>query len=35
MAAKKAGHSYTQMIGKIVDLALARYARKTTKSSSE
>ncbi len=25
MAAKKAGHSYTEMIGKIVDLALARY----------
>ena len=35
MAAKNSGLSYTQMIGEIVDLALARYARKTTKSSSE
>ena len=26
MAAKKSGLSYTQMIGEIVDLAMARYA---------
>jgi D-alanine-D-alanine ligase len=26
MAAKKAGRSYTQLIGEIVDLARARYA---------
>jgi D-alanine-D-alanine ligase len=35
MAAKKSGLSYAQMIGEIVDLALARYGRKSTKSSGE
>lgn len=35
MAAKKSGLSYTQMVGEIVELALARYARKPTKSSAE
>jgi hypothetical protein len=35
MAAKKSGLSYTQMIGEIVDLAMARHARKAAKSSGE
>jgi D-alanine-D-alanine ligase len=35
MAAKKSGLSYTQMIAEIVELAMARYARKTMKSSGE
>jgi len=35
MAAKKSGLSYTQMIGEIVDLAMARYGRKATKGSGE
>jgi hypothetical protein len=28
MAAKKQGFSYTQLVGEIVDMAMARYARK-------
>jgi hypothetical protein len=35
MAAKKSGLSYTQMIEEIVDLAMARHARKAAKSSGE
>ncbi|HEY3928329.1 MAG TPA: D-alanine--D-alanine ligase [Candidatus Koribacter sp.] len=35
MAAKKSGLSYTQMIGEIVEMAMARHARKVGKSSGE
>ena len=29
MAAKKSGRNYTQLIGEIVDMALARHGMKT------
>jgi D-alanine-D-alanine ligase len=35
MAAKKSGLSYTQMIGEIVDFAMARHARKTARAAAE
>ncbi len=35
MAARKSGLTYTQMIGEIVDLAMARHGRKSAKGSGE